>query len=62
MKSGSNSDAYRWCKKNRISLGLNYFPVREVVIKGEYSLRKLDAPYNNEPSINVGIAYTGWFR
>ncbi len=61
MNSGSNSDAYRWCKKNRIALGLNYFPVREVVIKGEYSLRKLDAPYNNEPSINVGIAYTGWF-
>ena len=35
---------------------------REVYgIKAGDSLRKLKNPYNNEPSLNIGIAYEGFF-
>lgn len=61
MKSGANKDAYQWCRKNRVALGLNYYPVKEVVLKAEYSRRMFKEPYNDEPSLNIGIAYTGWF-
>ncbi|MDE5783188.1 MAG: hypothetical protein K2H97_02545 [Prevotella sp.] len=61
MASGANKDAYEWCRKNRFAVGVNYYPVKQVVIKGEYSYRKFRSAYNNEPSLNIGIAYTGWF-
>jgi hypothetical protein len=51
-----------WCEKNVISAGLNYFPVRGIVIKAEYSLRQFKSPYNDEPAIGVGIAYSGFFK
>jgi hypothetical protein len=50
-----------WCKKQIISGGINYYPMREIVVKAEYSYRKFDAPYNNEPTISLGIAYSGLF-
>ena len=50
-----------WCEKTIISGGINYFPMKEIVIKGEYSFRKIDVPYNNEPTISLGIAYSGFF-
>ena len=41
--------------------GVNYFPVPQIALKAEYSYRKLKSQYNNEPSINIGIAYEGFF-
>lgn len=61
MASGDNKDAYQWCKKNRVAVGVNYYPVKQVVIKAEYSSRRFKSPYNNEPSLNLGVAYSGWF-
>ncbi|MDR1021892.1 MAG: hypothetical protein LBL94_01230 [Prevotellaceae bacterium] len=51
-----------WCARTILSGGLNYFPLKEVVIKAEYSFGKLAAPYNNEPAISLGIGYAGMFR
>ncbi|GHT09780.1 hypothetical protein AGMMS4956_00060 [Bacteroidia bacterium] len=51
-----------WCARNVISAGVNYYPVKEVVIKAEYSFRKLAAAYNNEPTISVGVGYAGIFK
>jgi hypothetical protein len=51
-----------WSSKTIISAGINYFPIDEVVIKAEYSLRQLKAQYNNEPSISIGVAYSGLFN
>jgi len=51
-----------WCARTVVSAGLNYFPLKEVVIKAEYGLRMLVAPYNNEPTVSVGIGYAGIFR
>lgn len=51
----------KWCGRQRMAFGLNYFPIPEIVVKGEYSLGILKKGYNNEPAISIGIAYSGWF-
>ncbi len=51
-----------WAEKRIVSAGLNYSPIREVVVKAEYSLRKFKAPYNNEPTFSLGVAYSGLFK
>ena len=33
----------------------------QIVVKAEYSKRFLKSLYNNEPSVNIGVAYEGWF-
>lgn len=50
-----------WCQRQRIVGGLNYYPIKDVVIKAEYSAGLLKSPYNNENSISIGIAYAGFF-
>ena len=57
---GSVQD-YAWCGRQRVAVGFNYRPMKQIVLKGEYSLGLLDKAYNNEPSISLGIAYTGLF-
>jgi hypothetical protein len=52
---------YQFTEKNRIVGGINYFPIKQIAIKAEYSHRMLKSQYNNEPSINIGIAYEGFF-
>jgi hypothetical protein len=44
-----------------MAFGLNYHPIRQIVIKGEYSKRFLKSAYNNEPSVNIGVAFEGFF-
>lgn len=50
-----------WTKKNRIAFGVNYYPIKEIVFKAEYSKRFLKSQYNDEPSFSVGVAYEGFF-
>lgn len=52
---------YEWCGKQRIAVGVNYFPLKDIVVKGEYSLGLLRSQYNNEPSVSIGVAYSGFF-
>ena len=74
MASGTYESMYKYTKKYRCVFGLNYTPVKQVTIKGEYSYRFFEKPgnnglaadsplykqpYNNEPSINLGITYCG---
>lgn len=61
FKTSSKVVKSDWCKKNRIAVGLNYYPIKQVVIKAEYSYRKLPKPYNNEPTLAIGVAYAGFF-
>ena len=44
-----------------MTFGVNYYPIPQIVLKADYSKRYLKANYNNEPSINIGIAYEGFF-
>lgn len=50
-----------WCQRQRIVGGLNYYPIKDVVIKAEYSAGILKSQYNNENSFSIGIAYAGFF-
>ncbi|MBR7067791.1 MAG: hypothetical protein IKI28_05680 [Bacteroidales bacterium] len=61
VPSGNQSD-YEWTDRQRMAVGLNYFPLKEVVIKAEYSHRLLKSQYNPEPCISIGIAYAGFFK
>jgi len=62
MEAGVQKAAYSWCKKNRIAAGINYKPLPQIIIKGEYSHRFLESPYNDEPSVSLGVTYIGWFK
>ena len=59
--SDTKGTAYDYTAVKRMAVGVNYHPVPQVVIKGEYSKRFLKSIYNDEPSINVGVAYEGFF-
>ena len=56
-----NKEQFDYTNVNRIAVGVNYYPIRQIAVKADWSKRILKNPYNNEPSINVGIAYEGWF-
>ncbi len=59
--SDTKGTAYDYTAVQRMALGVNYHPVKEVVVKAEYSKRFLKSIYNDEPSVNIGIAYEGFF-
>lgn len=51
----------KWCGRQRVAVGLNYYPIPQIVVKGEYAVGILDKRYNNEPTLSLGVAYAGWF-
>jgi hypothetical protein len=76
MASGTYESMYKYTKKYHYAVGVNYSPVKQITIKGEYSYRFFEKPnnngltsdsplykqpYNNEPSVSLGVTYTGWF-
>ena len=52
---------YEFTDRTRFVGGINYYPVPQIVLKAEYSYRNLKSQYNDEPSINIGVAYQGFF-
>lgn len=52
---------YEWTERHVVTAGLNYYPLKQVVIKAEFSERFLKSQYNNEPMVSVGVAYSGFF-
>lgn len=62
FKTAPNVMDYAWCGCHRIAAGVNYFPMDDIVVKAEYSHRFMAESYNDEPSVSVGIAYSGFFR
>ena len=44
-----------------MAVGVNYYPLKQIAVKAEYSNRFLKSGYNNEPSINLSVAYEGFF-
>lgn len=57
----ANAPAYSWTDRHRMAVGLNYYPMKQIVVKAEFSERFLKSQYNNEPSVSIGIAYAGYF-
>jgi len=60
-KTAKDVTESEWCGRQRIVGGLNYFPIKQVVIKAEYSAGILKSQFNNENSLSLGIAYAGFF-
>lgn len=70
--NGERSTTYAWCGRQRMSCGINYFPLKEVAVKAEFSYailnKKKDSTgnlvhfYNDEPAIAIGIVYAGMFK
>ena len=60
--SDTKGVSYDYTAVKRFAVGVNYYPIRQIAIKGEYSKRLLKSLYNDEPSINLGVAYVGLFR
>lgn len=45
-----------------VTAGLNYYPLPNLVVKADYSNRRIGwGKYNSENTVSVGIAYVGWF-
>ena len=59
--SKTKNTSYDYTNVQRMAFGINYYPVKQIVVKAEYSHRFLKSQYNNEPAINIGVAYEGWF-
>jgi hypothetical protein len=59
--SKTKNTSYDYTNVQRMAVGVNYYPVKQIVVKAEYSHRFLKSQYNNEPAINIGVAYEGWF-
>ncbi len=55
------NNKYPYEDRHRFAVGINYMPLKQIVVKGEYSHRHFHEPYNQEPSINFCVAYQGWF-
>jgi hypothetical protein len=60
-KTAANIMDNEWCGRQVFVGGINYFPVKEIVIKAEYSSGILKSQYNNENRFSIGIAYAGYF-
>ena len=76
MAAGTYASMYKYTKRYRYAVGVNYQPVSQITIKGEYSYRFFEKPnnnglaadsplyqqpYNNEPSVSIGVTYCGNF-
>ena len=59
--SKTKGTAYDYTAVQRMAVGFNYHPIRQIVIKGEYSKRYLKKLFNDEPSVSFGVAYEGFF-
>ena len=59
--SKTKNTSYDYTNVQRMAVGINYYPIKQIVVKAEYSHRFLKSQYNNEPAINIGVAYEGWF-
>ncbi|MDE6297357.1 MAG: hypothetical protein K2L89_05870 [Muribaculaceae bacterium] len=51
---------YDWGHCQRVGFGLNYFPIENVVVKGEYSHSFIGGG-GRIPMVSVGVAYSGEF-
>jgi len=48
-------------ERHCLSGGVNYCPMKNIVLKAEYMARLLNSQYNDEHTFSLGIAYSGFF-
>ena len=70
--NGKPTDMYSWCGRHRAAVGINYFPIKQIGVKAEFSYgilkhgTRADGTrgklYNDEPQFAVGIVYAGFYQ
>ena len=55
------ADEPQWGRQ-KMSFGFNYYPMKEIVIKGEWSKRMFKSQFNDEPTVSLGVCYYGMFH
>lgn len=60
--TGNKKVAYTYDHVKRMSFGINYKPIPQIIVKAEWAKRYLDSAYNDEPSISLGVMLVGWFN
>lgn len=60
--TGNKKVAYTYDHVKRMSFGINYKPISQIIVKAEWAKRYLDSAYNDEPSISLGVMFVGWFN
>ena len=53
---------YQWTDRHVMTLGVNYYPIKQVVVKAEFAKRFLKEQYNDEPMFSLGVMYAGFFN
>lgn len=56
-----NNTTKQYTKRQIVAGGINYYPIKQICVKAEYNYRKFRSQYNNEPALNIGVAYQGFF-
>ena len=69
---GVEDYTYAWCGRQKATVGINYFPLKEIAVKAEFSYGILNKGiladgsrgkiYNDEPQVSIGIVYAGLFK
>jgi len=49
-------------KRQLYTVGFNYFPIPQIALKAEYSMRVFDKPYNQENTFSLGVTFSGIFK
>lgn len=62
FKTVKHMTAEKMWQRQKVTMGFNYYPIKQIVIKGEYSYRILSSQYNNEPTVSLGVCYSGLFH
>lgn len=60
--TGNKKVAYTYDHVKRMSFGINYKPIPQIIVKAEWAKRYLDSAYNDEPSISLGVMFVGRFN
>lgn len=58
---GSVVDNDCW-NRQKITAGINFKPIKQIIVKAEYSHRIFKSQYNNEDAVSIGITYAGMFK
>jgi len=59
--AGSMTREEEWGRQ-KVTFGLNYYPIKQIVVKAEWSKRIFKKQFNNEPTLSIGIGYYGLFN
>ncbi len=62
IPASTQANSFLWTARKCYLVGLNYRPIDEIVVKGEFGYRDFAPQYNDEPWVAVGITWAGFFK